>query len=283
MEKIIVVGVDFSDCSINALEHALTIANAAECDLRMVWVNKAKQEKSVALKSSEEAVADAHRAFEDMVEKYQPELKNKKIDFVIREGKVYSEIVGQAEDDDAFMLVVGTHGSSGFEEFWIGSNAQKIVSACHCPVITIRGGVDLERNLTKILLPIDSTLETRQKVPYTSALASYFDAELVVLAVYSTQVRTVRQRVDRYVAQVIEYLEEYEVNFSQASIEADNITNSTIDYAKQVDANLISIMTEQEKTTTNLWLGPYAQQMVNHSPIPVLSMHPKEYIRVLSR
>ena len=48
MEKTIIVGVDFSDCSINALEHALTIANAVSSNLRMVWVNKAKQEKSMA-------------------------------------------------------------------------------------------------------------------------------------------------------------------------------------------------------------------------------------------
>jgi hypothetical protein len=39
---------------------------------------------------------------------------------------------------------------------------------------------------------------------------------------------------------------------------------------------MISIMTEQEKSTSNLWLGPYAQQMVHHSPIPVLSIHAAE-------
>ena len=158
MDKTIIVGVDFSDCSINSLEHALTMANAVGSNLRMVWVNKAKQEKSVALKSSEEAVSDATRAFEEMVEKYKPELKSNTIDFVIREGKVYDEIVQQAKDDEAFMVVAGTHGSSGFEEFWIGSNAQKIVSACHCPVITIRGGVDVGRDLSKILLPIECLL-----------------------------------------------------------------------------------------------------------------------------
>jgi len=59
-------------------------------------------------------------------------------------------------------------------------------------------------------------------------------------------------------------------------IEADNITEATIEYAKKIDANLISIMTEQETKTSNLWLGPYASQMVNHSPIPVLSIHPEK-------
>jgi nucleotide-binding universal stress UspA family protein len=49
-----------------------------------------------------------------------------------------------------------------------------------------------------------------------------------------------------------------------------------IEMAKKLDANLISIMTEQETRTSNLWMGPFAHQTVNHSPIPVLSIHPKE-------
>ena len=52
---------------------------------------------------------------------------------------------------------------------------------------------------------------------------------------------------------------------------------------EQADANLISVMTEQEKTARNILLGPYAQQMVNHSPIPVLCIHPKEMLVSLAR
>jgi len=66
-------------------------------------------------------------------------------------------------------------------------------------------------------------------------------------------------------------------------MDADNITKSTINYANEVGADIIAIMTEQETTTANLFLGAYAQQMVNHAPIPVLSIHAKEFIRVQSR
>ena len=82
---------------------------------------------------------------------------------------------------------------------------------------------------------------------------------------------------------MVEYLEENDAKFIHSQVDADNITNTTVEFAQKIDANLISIMTEQEKTTANLWLGPYAQQMVNHSSIPVLSFHHKEYIRILSR
>ena len=183
----------------------------------------------------------------------------------------------------ADLIVVGTHGSSGFEEFWIGSNANKIVSASNKPIITIRGGINIQRPLSKIVLPLDSTVETRQKLPFTTDLAKIHDAEIFVLSIYTTKVAEVRYRVDTYTDQVIEYLEDEGVRYTRDAIEADNLTNSTIGYAERIDANLISIMTEQERTTANLWLGPFAQQMVNHSPFPVLSIHPKELIRSLTR
>jgi nucleotide-binding universal stress UspA family protein len=64
------------------------------------------------------------------------------------------------------------------------------------------------------------------------------------------------------------------------SVETSNLADAMIGYAREVDANLISIMTEQETSTSNLWMGPYAQQVVNHSPIPVLSIHSRELMTI---
>ncbi|MDD5508536.1 MAG: universal stress protein [Bacteroidales bacterium] len=281
-KKVIVVAIDFSDCSINAFEHALTIAKRSDSDLKMIWVNKAAQERSVALRDPEEAIRDAKQTFEEMIRQFQPQLPKGTISYVIKDGKVYREIVRLAQDEKAFLIVVGTHGSSGFEEFWIGSNAQKIVSAATCPVITIRGGVNIKRDLTRIILPLDSTPETRQKVATTALLAKYFDAEIIVLPLYSTQVETVRLMIKKYSEQISKYLKENNIHYKVVPLEVEgNITDATIEYALKVEANLISIMTEQEKATKNLWLGAYAQQMVNHSPIPVMSIHSTEYMRSL--
>jgi nucleotide-binding universal stress UspA family protein len=92
-----------------------------------------------------------------------------------------------------------------------------------------------------------------------------------------------KMTVDSYAEQVMKHLEEEEVAYTVQSQEAENITDSTVDYALKINANLISIMTEQETTTRNLLLGPYAQQMVNHSPIPVLCIHPQEMLVSLAR
>ncbi len=281
--KKILVAIDFLDCSVNALAHAVTMAEKAGADLEMVWVNMPDHSKEIFKCDPETLLIEVEKRFNELIEDYAPEMGEGKMTYAIKDGKVYKEIVAAADEGEADLIVAGTHGSSGFEEFWIGSNANKIVSATEKPIITIRGGVDIKRPLSKIVLPIDSTVETRQKLPFTTELAKINDAEIFVLSIYTTKVAEVRYRVDTYTNQVIEYLEDEGIKYTRDAIEADNLTKSTIGYAERIDANLISIMTEQERTTANLWLGPFAQQMVNHSPFPVLSIHPKELIRSLTR
>lgn len=281
--KKIIVAIDFLDCSINALAHAVSIAEKAKADLEMVWVNMPDNSKDIFKSDPETLLEEVDKRFKGLIDQFSPEMPSGKLSYSVRDGKVYHEIVEAANESSADLIVVGTHGSSGFEEFWIGSNANKIVSASDKPIITIRGGIDISRPLNKIVLPLDSTVETRQKLPFTTELAKICNAEIYVLSVYTTKISQVRYRVDTYTDQVIEYLEEEGVKYTRDAVEADNLTKSTIGYAERVEANLISIMTEQERTTANLWLGPFAQQMVNHSPFPVLSIHPKELIRSLTR
>ncbi len=274
MNKKIVVGVDFSDCSMNALEHAVIIARNAEAGITMVWANHLDYSKEIFSVEPDNIRAEVKKRFDALVDKYSSQLTaGTEIDYRMEKGKVYKVICHVAKEVNAFLLVVGTHGSSGFEEFWIGSNANRIVSVSKLPIITIRAGVDSNKNLKIIVMPLDSTKITRQKLPITALLAKYFNAEIHILGVYTSTVDNIRYRIKNYVAQSETYLKENGIRFRTVYIDADNITEAVLDYAKKVNANLISIMTEQETTTANLWLGPYAAQMVNHSPIPVLSVH----------
>ncbi|MBI9033139.1 MAG: universal stress protein [Bacteroidales bacterium] len=281
--KKIVVGIDFSECSINALDHALTLAAKFESDLTMVWVNP---DDTKALLSNPKKADFSHLAkaeFERIVEQNQSKLPFSTLDYKILDGRIYNKIIEYSEEQEAGLIVLGTHGTTGFEEFWIGSNASRIVMASNSPVLTIREGCSFNNGPMKIVMPIDSTMETRQKATFTAVLSEIFDAEIHVLAIHTSSVYNMRRIVDDYVKQVVKYFEEENVKYIIENIDASNIATATIEYSERVGASLISIMTEQETTTMNLFLGPYAQQIINHSPIPVLSQPPKEFIRTLSR
>jgi nucleotide-binding universal stress UspA family protein len=277
--KQIIVAIDFSKTSINALAFGIHIANKAKADVQMVWVDNTTSEEVVFEGFAHEERNEKVALLKELQEKYSKSLKAGKLDYKTRKGKVYIEIAQQAKSVNADLIIAGTHGVSGFEEFWIGSNAYRIVTSAPCPVITLRhdfkGG-----DVYKIVIPIDSSQETRQKIPVASQVATLFNSEIHVLSLYSTSLKSVQKRVDNYAKHVTDYFKERKIKYVAVTKESDNITRTTIDYAEEIKADLIAIMTEQETTTANIFLGPYAQQMVNHSPVPVLSMRAKELVSI---
>lgn len=277
--KQILVAIDFSKTSMNALAFGIHIANKAGADVQMVWVDNTTSDEVVFEGFAHEERNERVALLKDLQEKYAKSLKGGKLDFKTRKGKVYLEIALQAKSISADLIIAGTHGVSGFEEFWIGSNAYRIVTSAPCPVITLRHDTKIG-DIHKIVIPIDSSQETRQKIPIAAQMAQLCKSEIHILSLYSTPLKSVMKRVDNYAQHVVEYCEERKIKYVAVTKESENITRTTIDYAESVGADLIAIMTEQETTTANIFLGPYAQQMVNHSSFPVLSMRAKELVSI---
>jgi nucleotide-binding universal stress UspA family protein len=273
--KQIVVAIDFSKNSIQALEYSILIANVIGADIMMVWVDKPDTDESIYDNSGHEHRQEAKARIEELQKKYAKSLKKGTLSYKLRKGKVYKEIANQAKYNDANFIVTGSHGVSGFESFMIGSNASKIVTYSPCPVITVRETYPIKKTIKKIVLPLDNSAATRQKVPFAMEMARVFNAEIHVLELQSSTLKSIRRIVTKYTEQVERFLKENEIKYQLKSVDCDNITTATIQYAEEIGADQIFIMTEQEQETSNIWLGPFAMQMVNNSPIPVISIQPK--------
>jgi nucleotide-binding universal stress UspA family protein len=273
----IVVAVDFSNTSIHALEYSIPLANKLKSDIIMVWVDKIAATEGIYSDTSNENRNEAKKRFEEMIRHYQKQIsKDIKLEYKLRKGKIYHELDGLARTIGALMIVAGAHGISGFEEFWIGSNAFKIVTYSTCPVITVRHDFTEGKNIDKILVPIDSSSETLQKLPFVAKLAEVFRSEIHLIATHYSQLKSVQRIAENLADQAAKYLEKHNVKLVRDKIISNDITKMTIDYALNIGADLISIMTEQE-TPANILLGPHAQQLVNQSPVPILSIHPVEH------
>jgi nucleotide-binding universal stress UspA family protein len=274
--KSFLVAIDFSNCSVNALLNAAQLAYLTDSPLELIWVNNPEKSKvNVENGASTGLIDEMNIQFKRLADELRAKYIGLKVDYLIREGKVYKEVGSQALESESELIVAGTHGRSGFEKFWIGSNVYRIVSTAPCPVLTVRADVTFNNKMNTIILPIDSTSETREKVTIAAEIARATKAKVIVLKLYSSKMIEVTHVVDVYANQVADYLrsEQVEVEIDE-SITA-NLTDTTIEYAKKVNADLIVIMTEQEKKAANFLLGNFAQQMINHSPVPVLSVRPK--------
>ena len=130
--KQIIVAIDFSKTSINALAFGIHLANKAKADVQMVWVDNTTSDE-VVFEGAHEDRNEKVAMLKELQDKYAKNLKNGKLDYKTRKGKVYIEIAQQAKSVNADLIIAGTHGISGFEEFWIGSNAYRIVTNAPCP------------------------------------------------------------------------------------------------------------------------------------------------------
>jgi len=270
--KLILVPIDFSADSINALEHGILFANIIKADLRMIHVNANKDFKAPSFfKDLDDFNGKSVEDYFKLI-KYRHQRKlHKNLDYVIKQGNISEEIIQQAEKDKVGFIIMGTHGLSDSDSHWMGSNAYKVVSNSFCPVLTIRNGF-IRKTVTKIVLPIDASKNTRRKLTTTAKIAKVYDAEIHVIGVTETGMKDILQKVESWVKQSVEYLNKSKIKNKSLMVQGSDITAMTIDYAKSINADLISIMTEQGEDAVSLLLSPYAQQMVNNSPIPVLTI-----------
>jgi|YNPMSStandDraft_2_1061718.scaffolds.fasta_scaffold24081_1 nucleotide-binding universal stress UspA family protein len=271
--KTILVPIDFSGDSINALEHSILIANKVEANIRMIHVVKKKNfETPFVINDFTSFFSNSvEDFFKKIIEKYKKEAKFG-IDYKIREGKIFTEICNQAKYDDAFLIVMGTHGVSGFEEKILGSNAYKVVIDSPCPIITIRKKyAPVEPKV--IILPIDITKDTRKKVPFVAKYAQIFNSEVHVLGVAETKSESVKKKLTQYTNQTETFLKSKNLKVHKSIITGGDMTSIILNYANENNGNLIAIMTEQPNPFA-LIMGLTAHNIVNESPIPVMSFSP---------
>jgi nucleotide-binding universal stress UspA family protein len=273
----VVVGVDFSSSSIHAVEYSIPIANRLGADIVLVWVDKFIPTESIYPDASNETRVEAKKRFTELIAQYRDELKGGlKMDYKLRKGKIYNELETFARSVSATMIIAGSHGLSGFEEYWIGSNAYKIVTYASCPVITVRFDYEIGPEISKILVPVASYPETLQKLPFVAKLADAFNSEVHVVATHYSSLKSIQKIAGKYAHQAVQYLKDHKIRNVYDDIVSDDITKSVLSYATGIGADLIAIMTDQE-TPANILLGPHSQRLINQSPQPVLSMHAQEH------
>lgn len=277
----IIVAVDFSNTSIHALEYAISVANKMKSDIHLIWVDKLISQESVYPDTSNENRNEAKKRFEELIALYRKKLvKGISLDYKLKKGRIYREIDNMARLSEAELIITGAHGISGYEEFWIGSNAYKIVTYATSPVITVRHDFKIRKNIERILVPIDGSLETLQKIPFVVKLATLFKSEIHLITTHNSRLKSIQRITEKIAQKALVYLQEHQVAIIEDSIVANDLTKAVLNYAEKVEADLIAMMTEQE-TPLNILLGAQAQQLINQSPIPVLSIHPVEKFNLL--
>ncbi|MGM0376434.1 MAG: universal stress protein [Bacteroidota bacterium] len=278
--KRILVPVDFSENSVFAIQVGIELANQMKASLRLIHVQTGQQYAPEFLGDSPESrlFGQARTWIEQLLEKYSDKYRvfNGEFDYKIREGNVVREITNQARYDDVTLIVVGTHGISGVEDRWLGSNAYRLVSHAPCPVLTVRKEMKWEAP-HKILLPLDYNSLTRRIVPSVAGFARLIQAQVDVVSLQKKSKWFIPERSSIYAKQAERYIK------NNAQVDARTISFKWKGNAKNIlslghDANATVIAIHLNRTISPFesFFRPFANELLNISDIPVLVVPVKE-------
>jgi nucleotide-binding universal stress UspA family protein len=186
--------IDFSDFSRRAFDHALAIARWYDSTIRLLHVSGIQPVVAYAPGS---AVLPSVLLTEQDRETLRADMKrfaetgagaNVPVEFDIAEGSAAAEILATAEAIPADLLVVGTHGRSGFDRLMLGSVAEKVLRKAGCPVLTVPPHApdtprDQPVSFKRIVCAIDFSDCSMHALSYAMSLAQEADAHLTVMHV----------------------------------------------------------------------------------------------------
>lgn len=272
--KKILFPIDFSNFATEAFETAEYLAREYKADIFLLHVLEPPTGvgRLFAEYDEEKARKKANQMLEDFitVQRDQDIVYHK----MIKVGKPHMKITEATAEIGANFVVMATHGASGVKEYLVGSTASRVIRSASCPVLTIRHKPD-HLDFRRILLPLDLSVETREKVAYGIEMASHFNSELVIMSVLMTSDPDVHKKLQAQLDKAEQYIRSQGVKVTcQLVVSNDAIADVVVDYSKRVDADLICIMTQQELKLKEQFLGSNAEHIVNHSEIPVLSIKP---------
>ncbi len=278
----VLVPIDFSEASLNALNTAAVIAKRQHATLRLLHVvNRSLLAPShlevlpMALPMFDllhsESAETVERLIDMLKEKHQLEVHGEVVD-----GFVASEICKHAKKIEADLIVMGTHGASGFREFFIGTNAYTVVKHALCPVLTVPPNQSWE-SFSKILFPVRNTFGALEKYEFLRKIIRHNKAMLLVLGLCDRNDENAITGVENDVRQLERKLHEDEVmSITEILKSTERCANEVLETADLNQMDLIVITANLDHDIRNFFMGPYAQQIVNHAKVPVLSIRPPQ-------
>jgi nucleotide-binding universal stress UspA family protein len=255
---VILIPIDFTKQSLFAIKQSYNLA-------------KYTHSKLILLHATEKGADSGIDALSKLAKQTEKE-SAVPTEFLNVEGDIYEQTHNIAEEIGATLIIAGLESQMKFRDI-IGSSASKLVRTAPCPVITIRG--DEHRDgCENILLPLDLSTETREKVDAAIQFAQYFGASIRILGVFSPTDAAYENRLLSYSHQVKQFIKSKGISCTNKSIPADDIAEKIVEYANKIEADLIMIMNKPGLNVNEFFKGTDAQRIVDTSNIPVMTIQP---------
>lgn len=274
MHKIL-VPVDFSELSENALKAAADIAKKKNSELyvlHVIEVGEPMMGTGAILVEDQNILFFSKLAKKKLHEFLAKDYLNGiKVTNIIEVGPTYNSITKNVDKFDLNLIVMGSSGTSGIEGFLIGSNTEKVVRHSSVPVLVIKNK-SVEVRLNKIVFFSDYDEESLSAFKKASDFANDFGAELKLMFVNTKGESADRlQKIDDRISAFLNKAGT-SLNSKDAIIfHDDKVEHGILNGANSAQADCIAMATHGRRGLSHLFNGSIAEDVVNHSKIPVLT------------
>lgn len=277
--KKILIPTDFTSNADNAIDFAFEIAKESNAKLYLLHVVEYPTSAIVdPIGVSIVQTADVN-LIEDLTKSAIEKLKiiaNKfkgegvQVEYFVDLGNPYLSVIDRINLEAIDMIIMGTSGASGFKEFIIGSNAERVVRHASCPVITIKEPIS-KHNIKSIVFASDFKNLSESLLINLRQLQKVFKAKL-----HFVKINTPNSfEKDRVTNKLIKnMIENHKFSNCTHTIYNDIYEeDGLIHFAQDIDADMIAMATHGRTGISHLISGSIAEDVVNHAKRPVWTYH----------
>ena len=263
--QIVVVPWDFTQVAENALAHAVKIAKTLNNEIRLLHIVDS------GIKNNEEM--KVRYQLQQIAEMSTTKYGNVVSSDVVK-GSIFTDIAEYVNDNNASLVVMGTHGIKGMQKL-TGSWALKVIVKSKVPFIVVQDPPDDQEKYHDIVFPIDFKKENKEKIQMGIYMGKYFNSKIHII-VSSDNDQRLLQQTKGNLNFAIKYFMQNNVSFEIHELPKGDIAQQAIDFANENKYDLILIMTTKNISFADYVLRASEQYIIANSfKIPVCCVNPR--------
>ncbi|MFY0629858.1 MAG: universal stress protein [Flavobacteriaceae bacterium] len=274
--KTIIVPVDFSKYSEYALKTAANLSKKNDVEILALHMldihsNSVGESASYFQEKSAFLYQIAKKRFQEFLKKDY--LKGVKVKPIIKHFKVFSEVNEVAKEENADLIIMGSHGATGLKELFVGSNTEKVIRFSETPVLVIKNEIS-DFSFDEVVFATDFSKESVGSYIRAKSIVNDFQGKLHVLYVNTpyTDFKTTYE-MENLAADFFAIAEGNTERMKEVTFICDkDVENGILNFANSLGADLIALSTHARKGLSHFLEGSISEDIANHASLPILTL-----------
>jgi nucleotide-binding universal stress UspA family protein len=270
----ILVPIDFKEPSLKALSYAINMAKRFNGKIHLLhvlemggfWTDLFISVDDV-VKITDKAKDKLQQIADDMVIPHKIETTTQ-----IERGRPHEKILEVAHKLHPRIVIMGENHQGTDSKQILGVTAEQVTLNSEVPVITSKGNFNEMGSI--MLVPLDLTKKTNRQISSAVLYAKHYDLSVCLVSAIIGGISARESRIHKKLSEAKETFENNGITCGMKLFPRSEVPpyHRVLEYANQINASLILVMTHQEGFTYDNYIGAFAHHIINESKVPVLSL-----------